>query len=66
MGEVYDIDFYGGDWMFGPNYFCLNMICRLPRGIQMFMTHFKMKTEKDIVKVIEIFLAYKKTFQQYT
>lgn len=65
MASVYDIDFYGGDWMFGPNYFCMNRICYLPHEVNSLTLHFRPKSLSDVKFLVKTFQGYKQTFEEY-
>ena len=65
MAEVYDLDFYGGDWMLGPNIFCMGVICKLEFEVKRFLWTFKLKTKEDISHVMGIFYLHRQTFEQY-
>ena len=33
FGQPYDVNYYAGDWMMGPNHFCWQPICYLPHDV---------------------------------
>ena len=66
FAEIYDIDFYGGDWMFGPNYFCQNRACNLVYDILEFTRLFKPMNIEDVRFAIKSLLGFRKTYEQLT
>ena len=65
ISQNYDLDFYSGTWMFGPNYFCTDRLCKLSTDLNTFTYFFKPETMEDIEFVVKTFYGYKKSFQQY-
>ena len=69
FGNPYDENYYAGDWMLGPNYFCWQHICSVPSTLKYhFNIHpggFMPKTFSDLEKIMEILKRVKKTFQDY-
>ena len=69
FGSPYDQNYYAGDWMMGPNYFCWQPICDIATTIE---EHFnekehgiQPKTVKDVEKIIYILKKFKLMFEQY-
>lgn len=44
----YEEDFYSGDWMLGPNFFCWQPVCYLLTNLEMSLPHFKPASVSDI------------------
>ena len=65
MVEVYDIDFYGGDWMLGPNIFCMGVICKLEHQVRRYLDYYQLRIEENILEVMKVFENYIDTFTQY-
>lgn len=65
MALMYDIDFYGGDWMLGPNVFCINIICHQEKSFKSVLTSTPLATKDDINFIIDTCHRYKKTWKQY-
>ena len=41
FGQPYDVNYYGGDWMMGPNLFCWQPVCYLPNNIYNTFIYFR-------------------------
>lgn len=67
FGKPYDENYYAGDWMMGPNYFCWQEICTLP--MQLFLHFgedaFQPKNLEDVEKLIGIMKQFKVTIETY-
>ncbi|XP_048584057.1 uncharacterized protein LOC5511190 [Nematostella vectensis] len=53
FGQPYDVNFYAGDWMLGPNLFCWQPICYLGYDVYNALYYFKPFNLSD-VEVIEM------------
>ena len=65
FGVPFDENYYAGDWMMGPNFFCWQPICDVPRAIDGFALNLFPKTFTDVRKIYYTLQAHKKTFKQY-
>lgn len=41
FGQTYDLNYYAGDWMMGPNHFCWQPICDIGKDIFYHLDYFK-------------------------
>lgn len=65
FGWPYDVNYYAGDWLMGPNYFCWQPICYMPYGINAFAWHVKPHTYSDVQHVIDKIMKHKETIERY-
>ncbi|XP_074635217.1 uncharacterized protein LOC141893725 [Acropora palmata] len=65
FGSPYDVNYYAGDWMMGPNYFCWQPICYVSYGIHAFAWSVKPRTYADVQHVIDKIMAHKQTLERY-
>lgn len=65
FGSPYDVNFYAGDWMMGPNYFCWQPICQISYGINAFAWNVKPRTYADVQHVIDKIMKHKETLERY-
>lgn len=69
FGSPYDENYYAGDWMMGPNYFCWQPICSVGSDIKVhFNTKsygFQPKSVDDVEFVIESIKKHGKSVLQY-
>ncbi|XP_015757731.1 PREDICTED: uncharacterized protein LOC107337124 [Acropora digitifera] len=65
FGSPYDVNYYAGDWMMGPNYFCWQPICYVSYGINAFAWSVKPRTYADVQHVIDKIMAHKQTLERY-
>ena len=61
----FDINYYAGDWMMGPNYFCWQPICYVPYDINSFAWQVKPRSYQDLQLVIDTIMKHKDTFDRY-
>ena len=69
FGNPYDENYYAGDWMLGPNYFCWQQICYAPHslGYHFDADHGFIPTSAlDVQKIIKIIKKMKTTYRVYT
>ena len=66
FGHPYDGNYYSGDWMLGPNFFCWQPICMLGNEISGNLQHFAPKNLSDMEVIRNILKAYNKSISQYT
>eukprot|EP00111_Clytia_hemisphaerica_P000364 TCONS_00000989-protein len=64
MSVNFESGFYDGGWMFGPEYFCFNRVCRLQEEISILTYYYRPKTYEDLETLYNIFLQYNQTFHQ--
>ena len=65
FGQPYDVNFYTGDWMTGPDLFCYRQICYMGYSISRAMKYFQPHNMKD-VELIEVKLkTYKVAIKRY-
>ena len=65
FGWPYDVNYYAGDWLMGPNYFCWQPICYMAYGINAFAWHVKPHTYSDVQHVIDKIMKHKETIERY-
>lgn len=65
FGWPYDVNYYAGDWLMGPNYFCWQPICYMAYGINAFAWHVKPHTYSDVQHVIDKIMKHKETIGRY-
>lgn len=68
FGHPYDENYYAGDWMLGPNYFCWQGICEIGRNLKdnfNWKSGFQPKTLKNVEKLMEILKQVKTSIEQY-
>lgn len=66
FGKPYDENYYAGDWMMGPNYFCWQQIC----SIYVELGHlsdrvYYPKSVEDVERVMEVIKKFKTTIETY-
>ncbi|PFX31789.1 uncharacterized protein LOC111321704 [Stylophora pistillata] len=66
FGHPYDGNYYSGDWMLGPNFFCWQPICMLGNEISGNLQHFAPRNLSDMEVIRNILKAYNKSISQYT
>lgn len=66
FGHPYDGNYYSGDWMLGPNFFCWQPICVLGEEISGSLRHFAPKNLSDMEVIRNILESYNKSISQYT
>ena len=65
FGQPYDANYYTGDWMLGPNFFCWQTICYLGQEISNHLPSFAPQNTSDMEAIRKILEAYKKSINQY-
>ena len=48
FGQPYDMNFYAGDWMMGPTFFCKQPICNIGRDLKAMLGSLKPKNLEDV------------------
>lgn len=66
FGQPYDGNYYAGDWMLGPNFFCWQQICYIGREMSDHLAAFAPRNISDIEVIHGILKAYNKSITQYT
>lgn len=61
----YSENYYGADWMLGPNLFCWQPICNSLDGLQLYLSHFKPSNVSDLERLKENLELYNASFRQY-
>lgn len=59
------MNFYGGEWMLGPNYFCWQPICRISAFFEMHAYSMKPKNLQEFETFLHFIHAYGETVKQY-
>ncbi|XP_015772663.1 PREDICTED: uncharacterized protein LOC107350921 [Acropora digitifera] len=66
FGNVYDYDYYSGQWMLGPNRFChMGTIARLPYSFRFFLKRLAPSTVRDIEVIVEALKSFGRGISQY-
>ncbi|XP_031556875.1 uncharacterized protein LOC116293574 [Actinia tenebrosa] len=65
FGTPYDENYYAGDWMLGPNYFCWQPICNLAYELRSYGMHAMPRTINDVQQVIDAIISHRNTFERY-
>lgn len=65
FGSPYDVNYYAGDFLMGPNLWCWQPLCDIPDEIKSSLPHFKPNTTKDMETLKEKMMEVEKTFNQY-
>lgn len=61
----YGANYYAGDWMLGPNFFCWEIICTVLFDLNVVISHFKPKNISDLRKLEDIIKQHNETFERY-
>lgn len=65
FGQPYDGNYYAGDWMLGPNFFCWQPICTIGNEMADHLAAFVPRNTSDMEVIRNILEAYKKSINQY-
>ena len=65
FGQPYDGNYYAGDWMLGPNFFCWQSICSIGREMSDHLAAFAPRNISDMEVIHGILKAYNKSITQY-
>ena len=65
FGQPYDGNYYAGDWMLGPNFFCWQPICSIGREMSDHLASFAPRNTSDMEIIRGILEAYGKSINQY-
>ena len=61
----YEGNYYSGDWLLGPNFFCWQPICYLLTNLASCLPHFKPASVSDMQKLLHLLRQHNSTIQQY-
>lgn len=61
----YDGNYYAGDFLMGPNQFCWQPICDLPKQVHYAIRYFQPREVNDLEKLKSKMSEFKQTFEQY-
>ena len=65
FGNPFDVNYYAGDFLMGPNLWCWQPLCDTPSEIKKSLYHFKPNTTKDLENLLSKLAEIKETFAQY-
>ena len=65
FGTPYDVNYYAGDFLMGPNLWCWQPLCDTPTEIEKSLNHFKPNSTKDLENLLSKLAEIKETFAQY-
>ena len=65
FGAPYDVNYYAGDFLMGPNLWCWQPLCDVTYEIKYSMYHFKPNTTEDLENLRKKLEEIKQTFFQY-
>lgn len=65
FGEPYDVNYYAGDWMLGPNSFCWQVICYIPFHIHNSLLYFVPTNLPQLKFLLKTIKDHKNPFDQY-
>ncbi|XP_032218034.2 uncharacterized protein LOC5517661 [Nematostella vectensis] len=66
FGQPYDGNYYSGDWMMGPNFFCFQPVCNVGMELSTYIPILKPSSLDDVKRLEEILKLYKKSITQFT
>lgn len=61
----YEENYYSGDWLLGPNFFCWQPICYLLTNLASCLPHFKPASVRDIHELLDLLRQHNSSVQQY-
>ena len=65
FGTPYDVNYYAGDFLMGPNLWCWQPLCETPSEIKKSLCHFKPNSTRDLENLLSKLVEIKETFAQY-
>lgn len=65
FGTPYDVNYYAGDFLMGPNLWCWQPLCDTPSEMKKSLNHFKPNSTKDLENLLSKLAGIKETFVQY-
>ena len=61
----YQQDYYAGDWMLGPDFFCWQPICVMFLDLSAVIDHFKPRNSSELQKLDNLFNEFNRSFERY-
>lgn len=61
----YEANYYSGDWLLGPNFFCWQPMCYLLTNLAPCLPHFKPASVSDIQELLHLLRQHNSSIQQY-
>ena len=65
FGTPYDVNYYAGDFLMGPNLWCWQPLCDTPFEMKKSLYHFKPNSTEDLENLLSKLAGIKETFVQY-
>lgn len=65
FGQPYDENYYNGDWMMGPNYFCWQSFCSIHIQLFSYGSLKSPSTYKSMEEVILMIMKHKTSIDRY-
>jgi hypothetical protein len=65
FGSPYEVNYYTGDWMLGPDSFCYSKICYIGYDVYNSMLYHKPYNLKDVELIRTKLMAHKEAIEQY-
>lgn len=65
FGTPYDVNYYAGDFLLGPNLWCWQPLCDTRSEMKNSLYHFKPNSTEDLENLLKKFGEIKETFVQY-
>ena len=65
FGIPYDVNYYAGDFLMGPNLWCWQPLCDTPLEMKRSLYHFKPNSTNDLENLLSKLAAIKETFATY-
>lgn len=65
FGQPFDMNYYAGDWMMGPTFYCKQPICDVGKHLQEMLKKLKPKTLEDIEMIEGKLKTYKEGILRY-
>ncbi|KAK3717884.1 hypothetical protein QZH41_014888, partial [Actinostola sp. cb2023] len=65
FGQPYDVNYYAGDWMLGPNLFCWQPTCSVSYNIYNAILYYKPKILTDVELILKTIKNHEAVFDQY-
>lgn len=65
FGNPYDVNYYAGDFLMGPNLWCWQPLCDTPSEMKKSLYHFKPNSTSDLENLLSKLAEIKETFATY-
>ncbi|KAK3726833.1 hypothetical protein QZH41_005371, partial [Actinostola sp. cb2023] len=65
FGKPFEVNYYTGDWMLGPDSFCYSLICYMGYEFDSAMKYHKPDSLKDVELLKAKLMSHKKSLEQY-